>query len=86
VLVAGETTVLLFVEIGFDVSPKLPRYHWKVNGPLPLVVTEIVDDCPTLIVAGCAPTPPAAIGLHATLTVVAGLFDAGAHWPVTFTQ
>jgi hypothetical protein len=57
-----------------------------VNGPLPLVVTEIVDDCPTLIVAGCAPTPPNGIGVQLTVTVVAGLFDAGAHWPVTLTQ
>jgi hypothetical protein len=90
VLVTGETTVLLPVapKIGFDASPRLPRNHWNVNGPLPFVVTEIVDDCPTLIVGGCAPTPPNEIGVQATVTVtaVAGLFDTGAHWPVTFTQ
>ena len=85
-LVAGETTVLEVAAIGFDVSPTLPRYHWNVNGPLPLVVTESVDDCPTLIVAGCAATPLNAIGEQLTVTVAAGLFDAGPHWPVTLTQ
>ena len=71
--------------IGFEVSPTFPVYHWMVNGPLPAVVIESVDDPPALMVDGFA-AGPEAIGVQVTVTVTAGLSDGGAHWPVTRTQ
>ena len=44
-------------------------------------------DCPDAIEEGDATGVPAVGGTHApTVTVVAGLSAAGAHWPVTRTQ
>lgn len=58
-----------------------------MNGDVPETLTETVLDCPVGIEEGEAIGVEAAGGTHgATVTVTAGLSDAGAHWPVTRTQ
>lgn len=88
VVAVGETTVLVLVApaIGLDVSPRPPVYHWIVNGPEPAVEKKSVDDCPALMVDGCAVTPDGPIGEQVTVTVTSRLSAGGAQKPVTRTQ
>jgi hypothetical protein len=59
-----------------------------VNGPVPVGFTDKVLDCPEVMDDGDAIGAEVDGGTHEllTVTVVAGLSAAGAHWPVTRTQ